>query len=161
MQKSKNLLINISFLLIVVLLTLFFLELSLRIFYPQPTTLRAEKISPQIFENSDYTPWKLKPNSSDRLISGTGNEYDVPVYINSEGLRDHEIDSDDINEKIVIGAIGDSFTYGLGVRLEDTYHKKLEGMLNEKPNKFRVINMGRADGSLTTDVQYLYLKKKA
>ena len=160
MRKTKNLMVNISVLIITLIMLFLILEASLRIFYPQLTTARAEEISPQIFEKSDYTPWKLKPNSSDRMISSTGKEYDVPVYINSDGLRDDEITNEEIKTKKIIGVIGDSFTFGYGVRLEDTYHQKLEKMINPKSEELRVINMGRADGSYTTDVQYLYLKEK-
>ena len=145
---------------ITLILLFAFFEVALRIFYPQPVFSRAEEVSPKIFEESDYTPWKLKPYSSDRIISGTGNEFNVPVTINSYGLRDDEIYENELKEKTIIGAIGDSFTYGTGIRLEEAYHQKLEKMLNRKSEHFRVINMGRADGALTTDVQYLYLKRK-
>ena len=160
MRKIKALLINILILVIVSLLIFSIVEISLRVFYPQLTIERAEKISPKVFEDSDYTPWKLKPNTSDRLISGIGNEYNVLITINSYGLRDSEIYPEEIVTKTIIGVIGDSFTFGSGVESKDTYPKKLEKMLNLESEKFRVINMGRADGSLTTDVQYLYLKKK-
>lgn len=155
MRKIRNFTLNLTVLGIVMLLIFFSFEVSLRIFYPQLTTSRVEKISPQIFEDSDYTPWRLKPNSSSRIISGIGNEFNVPVHINSYGLRDDEILKDEIETKEVIGVIGDSFTFGSGVSLENTYHQKLEGLLNYESEDYRVIKRGRADGSLTTDVQYL------
>ena len=160
MLKAKNLLINIFVLVITLLLIFSLFEMFIIFSYPQPTFLREEQISSKIFEKSDYTPWKLKPGAKDRQISDYGNEFNVPLSINSDGLRDDEINHRDILTKKIIGAIGDSFTYGYGVRLEDTYHKKLEKMINKNLNDYLVINMGRADGSLSTDVQYLYLKRK-
>ena len=161
MRKTKTLTTGFIVLGTTLLFIFASVELSLRIFYPQLTTSRVEKISPQIFEDSDYTPWRLKPNSSSRIISGIGNEFNIPVHINSYGLRDDEILKDEIETKEVIGVIGDSFTFGSGVSLENTYHQKLESMLNSESEDYRVINMGRADGSLTTDVQYLYLRENS
>ena len=160
MRKIKALLTNILVLVVVVMLIFLAVEISFKIFYPQLTTLRAEKVAPKVFEDSDYTAWKLKPNTSDRIISSIGKEYNVPITINSDGLRDDEITEEELETKFIIGAIGDSFTMGAGVNLEDTYHQKLEGLLNKNSDNFRVINMGRADGGISPDGQYLYLKEK-
>ena len=137
-----------------------FFEIFFRVFLPQPTTLRAEALSPRVFEKSDYTPWKLKPLSMDRHISETGREFDVGVSINSYGLRDNEITYSELHNKTIIGAIGDSFTYGFGVELEESFHQVLEKLLIKDGKNVRVINMGRADGSNSQDIEYLYLKQK-
>lgn len=160
MKKSQNLMVNLITLAITFLLIFFAFELFFRIFYPQPTLLRADKISLTVFEESDYTPWKLKPGSFDYQISGTGREFNVPVSINSQGLREDEISQNSLQNQTIMAAIGDSFTYGYGVSLEESYHQQLELILTNEKSDVRIINMGRADGALTTDVQYLYLKKK-
>ena len=149
MRKIKALLTNILVLVVVVMLIFLAAEISFKIFYPQLTTLRAKKVAPKVFEDSDYTAWKLKPNTSDRIVSSIGKEYNVPITINSDGLRDDEITEEELETKFIIGAIGDSFTMGAGVNLEDTYHQKLEGLLNKNSDNFRVINMGRADGGIS------------
>lgn len=160
MKKTRIFFWNLLILLITIPFILFLFEGYFRFFNPQLTILRAEKVSLQIYEPSNYTPWKLKPNTQGNLIPAYGNEYDVPVKINSIGLRDYEINQSELTSKSIIEFIGDSFTFGYGVYLEDTYHKKIESMLNKDKKKFRTINLGFADGAYTTDIQYLYLKEK-
>lgn len=161
MLKIRQLLINISIFVLALVLILFFLEWYLRLFSPQLTLERAEKISIKVFDKSDYTPWKLKPNSSDTMISPY-NEFKVQIRINSYGLRDNEfgVKKDKYAHRILF--LGDSFTWGYGVKLEDTYIKKLEVLLNKnkKGKIYENINLGRADGGNAPDVQYLYLKNK-
>ena len=54
--------------------------------------------------------------------------------MNSLAYRDseHKLNSDGSPR---IAVIGDSITYGTGVRIEDTYHQKLEKFLNEREAK--------------------------
>ena len=135
MQKIKPIYVNLLLLAAVFFLMFLFFEIFFRVFLPQPTTLRAEALSPRVFEKSDYTPWKLKPLSMDRHISETGREFDVGVSINSYGLRDNEITYSELHNKTIIGAIGDSFTYGFGVELEESFHQVLEKLLIKKSLK--------------------------
>lgn len=132
----------------------------MRLFLPQPTLERGEELSAKIYEKSTYTPWKHKPNSEDRMISPYG-EFNIPVRINSYGLRGENYNLKKAKNVTRIIFLGDSFTYGVGVTLENTYSKKLENILNKRKNaNYEAINMGFADGGYTTDIHYLYLKEK-
>lgn len=82
----------------------------------------------------------------------------VPVMINAEGLRDYEYDYQRPAGVTRILALGDSVTFGWGVKLEDTYPKVLERLLNggESRDRYEVLNCGvgnytpRASSASTT-----------
>ncbi len=106
----------------------------------------AELISDNNYEehHKDYLPVSLfgpikgfqyRPNYTIKI----GN---VPRKINSLGFGDYEfnIPKDNNTERIVI--VGDSFTFGEGVLLEDSYPKILEKKLKEENEKFEVYNLG-------------------
>jgi hypothetical protein len=60
----------------------------------------------------------------------TALTHSFPVKTNSYGLRDHEFPMTPDAETFRILCLGDSLTFGAGVRLEDTYPKQLESLLN-------------------------------
>jgi lysophospholipase L1-like esterase len=68
----------------------------------------------------------------------------APVAINSKGLRDYEYEYALRPGVTRILALGDSVTFGWGVRLEDTYPKVLERLLNggEQRGRYEVLNCG-------------------
>src|SRR5262249_20912445 len=68
----------------------------------------------------------------------------VPVTINSKGLRDNEYDYEPRPGVTRILALGDSVTFGWGVRLEHTYPKVLERLLNHGASQgsYEVLNGG-------------------
>lgn len=75
------------------------------------------------------------------------SEFSVPVRINAEGLRDREYPRERDPRVFRILALGDSFTFGVGVRSEDTYPKVLEGLLNGSSaargrTTYEVVNAG-------------------
>jgi lysophospholipase L1-like esterase len=75
-------------------------------------------------------------------------EFDYLVSINSLGLRDKEFNISK-GDKFRILCLGDSWTIGWGVNLEETYPKQLEKYLQEKGKNVEVINCGQA-GNYTT-----------
>ena len=81
--------------------------------------------------------WKWIPNSHHRYWHG------VTVDINSLGLRDREYGPKQSGEFRIL-SLGDSYAYGFGLPLEQTYTKVLERMLNARfpANRFSVINAG-------------------
>lgn len=160
---KKNLPGKIFLFIAAVFLSAILLEFALRLFYPQLTLERGEQLSVQIYEKSTYTPWRHKPNSAGRMVSPYGKEYDVPVKINSYGLRGDDFSMAKGKNSHRLLFLGDSFTFGAGVKLEDTYSKKLEALLNKGKSgsyRYESINAGFGDGGYTTDVQYLYLREK-
>lgn len=104
--------------------------------------------------NFDLEMWKyardLKQKSDyaeighEHVANRSGIYMGVPVSINSRGLRDREysIAKPAGFQRIVM--LGDSLTFGWGVRVEDTPSKLLEAKLNSRigGKKFEVINAG-------------------
>ncbi len=69
-------------------------------------------------------------------------DFSYSVHINSLGLRDHEL-SLAKTDKYRILAIGDSFTYGWGVDIEESWPKQLEKDLQNLGLNVEVINLGK------------------
>ncbi len=80
-------------------------------------------------------------NPFTRIISQT-IEYKYEVYVNNNGFRDVK---NPIAQpvKYRIMAIGDSFTYGWGVEIEQSWPKVLEGILNEQGLNVEVDDLGK------------------
>ena len=93
---------------------------------------------------------------------GTAGTYmGVPVAINSFGLRDGEYEQQDKPAGAVRTLmLGDSLTFGWGVRIEDTPSKMLEGLLNQPaaPRRFEVINSGVGNYNTQMEVAYFLTK---
>jgi hypothetical protein len=107
-----------------VLVTLGILELGVRILMPQHPEfwdyrkfLRASPDPPHLWENIPH-------GRNDYFIG-------VPVSINSNGLRGEEVQIPKPPDTFRILGVGDSITFGYGIRLEDTFLKVLERRLNE------------------------------
>lgn len=98
---------------------------------------------------------KLIPDSSCRVKT---DEYNVEYKINRYGLRDVNIPYEKTKSIKRILVLGDSFTFGIGVSLDQTFPKQLEKMLNERyqDNEFQVINSGV--GGYSPVHEFLYLK---
>ncbi|MDP6769628.1 MAG: GDSL-type esterase/lipase family protein [Anaerolineales bacterium] len=114
-------------------LALIFVELLTRIVYPVPLVKEyGSNISDQ------YLPYKPKPLSR---ITGTAvsQEYEYHYEHNSFGFRDveHTLRKDKGVFRIL--GLGDSFTYGVGAEIEQTYLFVLETMLNDvSPERYKV-----------------------
>ena len=139
------------FLTVFIISFLFFDILLLRII-PQPC---------QLTEPDQTTKYRFIPNRSCRVST---SEFDVQYRINELGLRDYSVKKEKSEEEYRILFLGDSFTEGQGVQIEDTMVKKVEDLLNKQtfsanknlPNRnFRAINAGVAGYS--TLLEYLYL----
>lgn len=70
------------------------------------------------------------------------HDYSCSERINSLGFRDAEVPLRK-TVQVRIAAIGDSFTYGWGVNIEDTWCKRLERNLREQGLDVEVLNLGR------------------
>ncbi|MGH8552151.1 MAG: SGNH/GDSL hydrolase family protein [Methylococcales bacterium] len=88
----------------------------------------------QIHRPSPTLQWDLIPASS--AVANTGATY----RINSKSCRDSEYPSTKPAGVLRILALGDSFTFGMGVEAQDTYPDQLEGILNEEGYSVEVIN---------------------
>lgn len=82
----------------------------------------------------------------------------IPFRLNSYRLRDHEFNFDKGN-KFRILVLGDSITFGTQNKLDCTYPKVLEKLLNNgRSGKYQAINAGGVGGN--TIYEYSYLKEK-
>ncbi len=115
------------------LIALVLLELGVRLFIPQNLD----------FFNSEKIVDSMKRRNTP---NGRNDHYvGVPVRINSLGLRDQEIRLPKPAGVFRIIAVGDSVTFGYGVRLEQTYVKVLETKLNQHApdgTRYEVIDAG-------------------
>jgi len=157
-MDRKEVVKSVGLLIVVMLLFLTVLEVTFRLAYPQSTLNQLVKSSPRIYESSDYLPWGLKPNTND-MHHGLFNEFSVNVSINSQGLRNAELQPKQEDTYRIL-VIGDSFTFGYGVENNETYPYLLQQKLDEASNKkIEVINAGYASG-YGTETFYAYLKKE-
>lgn len=118
---------------VLVFLALF--ELAARLFLPSPPGVQRLVFRPHgragycLAEN---TQWKH-----------TTNEFSVRLAISDQGFRDRHFDEkDDFTYRIL--CVGDSFTLGTGVALDETYAKVLERLLAQQnlTKRLEVINGG-------------------
>jgi lysophospholipase L1-like esterase len=82
-------------------------------------------------------------------------------HINSHGLRDREFLLQKPENTFRILALGDSFTYGAGVTLEETYVKQLEAMLNKQLRghgiQYEILNAGVP--GYNTRMEFIHLQE--
>lgn len=94
----------------------------------------------------------FEPNSTARYRT---LEFDFVANINSLGLRDREITVEK-GDKYRILCFGDSWTYGWGVNIEDSWPKILEQyLLTNGFENIEVINCGRPDQHTSTYKKYI------
>ena len=136
---------------VAVVLTLGALELGVRLLVPQDldyfnsTKLRRPSTRP------GWT-WELVPGARSESYVG------VPVTINALGLRDDEIAVPKPRGTVRILAVGDSVTFGYGVRLEETFVKQLQRRLNAAAGpgiRYEVVNAGVEATGLDQYYQFL------
>lgn len=105
---------------------------------------------------------ELAPNCSILFKGGYFSELLHPfhVFTNSHGLRDYEYPLAKPADVYRIAVIGDSFAFGYGVEIEDTFVKQLERIINSRSGgrKFEVLNFG-VDGYCTAE-EVEMLKRK-
>ncbi len=81
------------------------------------------------------------------------NEYEASVEISKQGLRNEIVKTPKPKDAFRILALGDSFTFGWGVNLEDTWVKMLENKLQIPGKKVEVINAGMSGADLMLEMQ--------
>lgn len=100
----------------------------------------------------------LIPNSACRSKT---KEWDIKFEVNSLGLRDNEYSEEKPENTFRILMLGDSFTEGYGIELDNTFSKLLENKLKldnyDDGKKIEVINAGITGYSPI--LEYFYLKK--
>ena len=138
----------INFLLVLISTFVFLIvfDFCLRIIYP---------LSDLYLPHEAYD-YGLKPN---KKINFSKKEFATTIKINRLGLRDEEfaLEKESNCRRIVV--LGDSFVFGHGVNLEDTFVKQLERGLNQiTDKKIQVINGGI--NGYDTKREFFYLREK-
>lgn len=122
---------------------------------------------PSRFEDDGVRMGEYTPNARFKVVYGSNPtgyfdaENGVPATVNNLGLRGPDVAEEKPTGMRRILLLGDSFTFGVGVRDEDTFARRLESDLNrDAPSgeQFEVINAG-VQGYNTRD-EVLYLERE-
>ena len=124
---------NLSLGLVILVILVVILEIVFRLVTGPPVATRGQRIAERREGEIEYA---LIPNL-DREFAG------ARVVTNSLGLRDHRPPHKSVDKKQVL-VLGDSFTFGYGVALEESYPNLFEQILNEtsEVTGYEVINAG-------------------
>lgn len=151
MKILKKIFEYIGLLLFGIFLSIAVLEFGVRLLGAKPQTY--------LRKFSQYHPtlgWEKTPNAEGEFIRG-----DVKIYeqMNSHGLRDDEYPYEKAKDNYRILVLGDSFTEGYDVELNNVFVQMLERMLNDSlaaqtGYRFEVINAGT--GGYSTDQEFLF-----
>ena len=143
MKKILKIILNkkseILLLLITCIIMLFIFEIGLRLFWSEP--VYGKYGYPDGLHIPDDTKgFKYRPNFSGFFPNYPYNN--IEIQINSKGLRDFEHDYDKQDGVIRILGLGDSVTFGAGVKFEDTYLAQLEKKLIGAGHEAEIIKAG-------------------
>jgi len=117
------------------LIALVLVEGVLRLFFPQnvephPKGLYTEDSKLGFVLTAGHSGLSRKP------------EWTVPISINADGLRDREIGKKRDGELRIL-VLGDSFTFGAGVTVQEAYSRQIEERLRKDWNlRVTVVNAG-------------------
>ncbi len=144
MKSTKDIFLKLFLLFASTALSLVLCEVGLRLISPGYSP-----ISLDIYHFDEHGVLAMRPNLSRRHLTA---EWDVAVTLNADGLRDRDQPVNSSGGTIL--AIGDSFAFGWGVELTDTFLYRAEEAL--RPEAVRVIKAG-IPGTGTSD-QLLWLE---
>ena len=108
-----------------------------------------------VFETCDYLPFRLRPGA---VACMEGIEFRHCWRINSHGFRGPERSLEKRPGELRILALGDSFTAGHGVEVEQAWPGLLEHQSNSAHQQVRVLNAGYACG-YSPDCYYAFLHR--
>ena len=153
--RRPSALLNTIVLVIAILFGCLAMEMALRVIFAHSLDFSMEmwkyavKLKRSV-ANPDLS-FAHAPNRSAFLMG-------VPVSINSEGLRDREFSFEKPPDVYRVMMLGDSTTFGWGVRQEDTAAKFLERKLNAdlppRYNRVEVMNTGVGNYDTVQEVTY-------
>lgn len=146
--KKKRIVYFLLMLALTVLIGLFIAEILMRIFFPQQETMRW-------FASDKRYGFFLKKNFYQKYHY-INSDFVMEVKTNSWGLRGNEYSLSDLSNPSIkkVLLLGDSFVFGQGVNIEDTFGAKLEGLLNKSGKKYMVINAGISGWGTLQEVMY-------
>ena len=137
-----------------ILICFVILEVGLRLFWQDPFAVYSPTglYIPSLYMPDATKGYKHQPNFHGNF---PGKLYkDINVQINSKGLRDYEHNYLSFINRTRILALGDSVTFGVGLKYEDTYLSELEEKLLNEGYNIEIIKAGVS--CYEFDQQYAY-----
>jgi lysophospholipase L1-like esterase len=131
MTTSRTRLVRLIFLGISFFFSLLVAELAIRIVRPQAVMT----VTPGLYQPDPPRRYRIAPGFQGRITNQA--EFDTAVATNREGLRGPEVGPKPAGSLRIL-AIGDSFTFGVGARQDETWPARLEKRM---PN-VQVLNAG-------------------
>jgi lysophospholipase L1-like esterase len=110
-------------------------EFAVRLARPQPVMI----VSKGLYEADPPRRYRLAPGFEGRITNRV--EFDTPVTMNRAGLRGPEIGPKAAGTLRIL-ALGDSFTFGVGARQEESYPARLQEILRARGVRAEVLNAG-------------------
>jgi lysophospholipase L1-like esterase len=112
-------------------------EMLFRLALPEPWLYPRDPPEDALMQLHESRGYALRPNLTRRWARP---DFDVEVRTSSEGLRDSEL-AGARQAALRVLAVGDSYTFGIGVEAEDTWPEQLERRLGG-PAAAAVVNTG-------------------
>lgn len=131
MTNSRTRLVRFLVLGFSLALSLFIAELAIRLARPQAVMT----VSPGLYQPDPPRRYRIAPGFRGRITNQA--EFDTEVATNREGLRGGEVGPKPAGGLRIL-AVGDSFTFGVGARQEETWPARLE----KRMPKVQVLNAG-------------------
>ena len=161
-DKNRTYILTVTALII----TLIFLELAFRLFDIRGFhKKRTREWSHAVIESPDRTReviLQYKPNTQFRFCydSNPRDYFDedncLTFHTNNFGLRgqDFNVKKDPGTKRVIL--LGDSFTFGEGVKLEDTFSSQLQEIINRRFDEpVEVLNFGVSGWQTTDEINFL------
>ncbi len=159
MQKKK-LLLTLLLTITAVSLALIMAEVFLHFFYPIGYRIPPKQLPNNVWRELLHKHSPIPGLAYELVPNREKYSYGTIIRTNSLGMRDDEPHTKNDTSLNRIAVIGDSFTFGFGVRGEHTYPNVLEKTLNEEIDgrRFEVLNFGV--GGYSTRDEALVFKHK-
>lgn len=133
-------------------------EVFVRRVHPQMTFSKANAYSMDCFVKSPLLPFELKQNDTCSVVNYYG-DFSTTARLNNLGMRGADFDAKKTPATKRILILGDSMTFGVGVRDDQIFSVKTQEKLVLSGKPVQVVNAGYADG-FSPDSYYVYLKNK-
>jgi hypothetical protein len=147
-SRAGQLLLHVGLVIFSVMLALGAVEVVLRLSTPREI-MRYFFVAPDATLHHRFIPGAVGRYQS--------TEFNTSYHINSVGLRDREYAVPRPAGVYRILMVGDSFTEGDGVEVQETFSKRLETMLSGAGTGTRVEVINAGVGSYSPILEYLYL----